>query len=160
MQIADHKAVKIHYTLTGQDDSVIDSSREGDPLDYIHGLGVLVPGLETVLQGKEAGDRIVVTVPPKEGYGERSDELLQKIERSMFEFDGDIEVGMRFQAETDHGVDLVEVTAVDEKYINIDANHPLAGATLNFDVEIVEVRDATEEEVAHGHVHGDGGCGH
>jgi len=160
MQIADHKAVKIHYTLTAQDESVIDSSRDGEPLDYIHGLGILVPGLETVLQGKKTGDRIVVTVPPSEGYGERSENLLQKIERNMFEFDGDIEVGMRFQAETDQGVELVQVAAVDDEFISIDANHPLAGETLNFDVEIIDIRDATEEEIKHGHVHGEGGCGH
>jgi len=160
MQIEKHKAVSIHYTLTGQDDSVIDSSRDAEPLDYIHGLGVLVPGLETVLQGKGVGDRIVVTVPPAEGYGERSDSLLQKIERSMFEFDGDIEVGMRFQAETEQGVELVEVAAVDDTHISIDANHPLAGETLHFDVEIIAIRDATTEEIEHGHVHGQGGCGH
>ncbi|MDQ6961688.1 MAG: peptidylprolyl isomerase [Mariprofundaceae bacterium] len=160
MQISKHKAVTIHYTLTGSDDAVIDSSRDGEPLDYIHGLGILVPGLEEVLEEKTAGDRVVVTLPPKDGYGERSEELLEKIERNKFEFDGEIEVGMRFEAETQDGVDLVEVIAVDETHISIDANHPLAGKTLHFDVEVIAIRDATEEEVTHGHVHGEEGCGH
>jgi len=160
MQVATNKAVTIHYTLTNQAGDVVDSSRDGEPLDYIHGIGALVSGLESELDGKSIGDSIAVTVQPEDGDGHKTPELIQSVPKEAFQFDGDIEVGMRFQAETDHGVELVEVVAVDDETVTVDANHPLAGETLNFDVEIVAVRDATAEEVEHGHIHAEGGCSH
>ncbi len=158
--ISQHKAVEIHYTLSNEKGEIIDTSKDQDPLPYIHGTGALVIGLEQELEGKTVGETIKVTVAPANGYGERSDELIQRVERGLFQFDGDIEVGMRFEAEAEHGAELVTVVAVDEKTITIDANHPLAGETLCFDVEVMMIRDANEEEVAHGHVHDDSGCGH
>lgn len=158
MQVANNKAVTIHYTLTNDAGDVIDSSRGGEPLSYIHGIGALVPGLERELEGKAAGDNVAVTVSPEEGYGHKSDQLIQSVPREVFHFDGDIEVGMRFQAESDHGIELVEVVAVNDQTVTVDANHPLAGETLNFDVEVISVRDATAEEIEHGHIHGEGGC--
>lgn len=160
MQVATNKAVTIHYTLTNQTGDVVDSSRDGDPLAYIHGVGALVPGLEKELEGKTAGDSIAVTVQPDDGYGQKTPELIQSVPKEAFAFDGEIEVGMRFEAETDHGIELVEVIEVDEESVTIDANHPLAGETLNFDVNVVDVRNATDEELEHGHIHAEGGCQH
>lgn len=158
--ITTHKVAEIHYTLTNEQGETVDSSRDQEPLAYIHGTETLVPGLEKELEGKSAGDTIQVKVSPAEGYGERSPELMQRVERQLFQFDGDIEVGMRFEAEAEHGVELVTVMAVDDHTITIDANHPLAGEILNFDVEIMTVRDASAEELEHGHVHDNNGCGH
>lgn len=158
--IADFKAVEIHYTLTNTAGEVIDSSADLDPLPYIHGIEALVPGLEKELAGKSVGDKIIASVSPAEGYGEKNPEMTQAIPRELFEFDGDIEIGMRFEAEAANGVELVTVIGLDEQTITIDANHPLAGETLNFDVEIISIRDATAEELEHGHIHTEGGCGH
>lgn len=158
MQVATNKAVTIHYTLTNQAGDIVDSSRDGDPLAYIHGIGSLVPGLEKELEGKGVGDNVTVTVQPEDGYGHKTPELIQVVPKEAFHFDGEIEVGMRFQAETDHGIELVEVIAVDDESVTVDANHPLAGEALNFDVDVVDVRDATAEEIEHGHIHGEGGC--
>jgi len=158
--ITHHKVAEIHYTLTNDQGETMDSSRGNEPLPYIHGTQSLVPGLEKELEGKVVGDALKVTLSPEDGYGPRVDELQQQVERVLFQFDGDIEVGMRFEAQAEHGVELVTVVAVDDKHITIDANHPLAGETLNFDVEVMAIRDATDEELAHGHVHHADGCGH
>jgi|UPI000373E9AB FKBP-type peptidyl-prolyl cis-trans isomerase SlyD len=158
--ITRHKVAEIHYTLTNDKGETMDSSRDGEPLPYIHGTESLVPGLEKELEGKTIGDALTVSLSPEDAYGPRIDELQQQVERALFQFDGDIEVGMRFEAQAEHGVELVTVVAVDDTHITIDANHPLAGETLNFDVEVMTIRDATEEELAHGHVHQAGGCGH
>jgi FKBP-type peptidyl-prolyl cis-trans isomerase SlyD len=155
-----NKAVEIHYTLTNNTGETVDSSQGAAPLPYIHGMENLVPGLEKELEGKKVGDKIKTSITPAEGYGERNPELTQTVPREVFQFDGDIEVGMRFEAEAEHGIELVTVIAVDDKAVTIDANHPLAGETLNFEVEIMSVREATSEELEHGHVHGEGGCGH
>ncbi|MDX8394918.1 MAG: peptidylprolyl isomerase [Mariprofundaceae bacterium] len=160
MKIENNKAVTIHYTLTDSSGETVDSSRDGEPLPYIHGVGALVPGLEKELEGKEAGNNIVVTVQPEDGYGVRVAELMQSVPRDVFQFEGEIEVGMRFEAEAEHGVELVTVTAVSDEEISIDANHPLAGEVLNFDVDVVTIRDASAEELQHGHIHGAGGCQH
>jgi len=146
MQISKESIVSIHYTLSKPGGDIIESSRDVDPLEYIHGTQALVPGLEKELEGKSAGDRIAVSVKPEEAYGERNQELIQNISRDIFHFDGEIEQGMRFQADTGNGIELVTVLKVDEKWITVDANHPLAGETLNFDVDIIAVRDAVKEE--------------
>lgn len=160
MQIAKHKVVSLNYTLTDQADAVLDSSEGGDPLVYIHGLGHIIPGLENALAGKAAGDTLKVTVPPEEAYGMRDEALKQTVPRERFEPGMDIEAGMRFHAPTEDGVEIVTVTMVDADSVTVDANHPLAGMTLNFSVEVVEVRDANAEELSHGHVHGAGGHHH
>lgn len=144
MQISANKNVSIHYTLTRPNGDVIESSRDGDPLTYTHGTDALVPGLEKELEGKVTGDRVAVSVQPDDGYGERRDDLIQYVPRETFQFDGEITKGMRFQADTGHGIELVTVTAVDESQITVDANHPLAGEVLNFDVNIISVNDTTE----------------
>ncbi len=160
MHIAKHKVVSINYTLTDHTDTVLDSSAGGDPLVYIHGLGHLIPGLESALAGKAAGDSLKVTVAPQDAYGLRNETLKQTVPRDRFEPGADIHVGMRFQSPTDDGVEVVTVIHLDDQSVTVDANHPLAGITLKFDVEVVAVRDASAEELSHGHVHGPDGHHH
>ncbi len=156
MQIVKHKVVTIDYTLTDEEGKVLDTSKDSEPLSYIQGIGNLIPGLESALEGKQAGDALNVSVPPEQGYGERDDKLLVSVPRERFDEAGNVEVGMRFQAPTESGMRVVTVVGIEEENVTVDANHPLAGETLNFDVKVVEVRDATEEEIGHGHVHGPG----
>ena len=161
MQIANDTAVLIHYKVTSSAGEVLDSSEGDEPLAYIHGQGDIVPGLEQALTGKSAGDQLRVTVEPKLGYGEREEGKVQHVPRSAFEDGAQIEAGMRFQTESEDGDDIiVTVTRVSDEEVTIDANHPLAGQTLSFDVEVVSVRPCTAEELAHGHVHGPGGAHH
>lgn len=160
MQIAKHMVVSIDYTLTDNAGNVLDTSEGQGPLSYIQGIGSLIPGLEKALEGKAAGESLAVSVPPEEGYGERDDAMLQAVPRDRFETDAAIEVGMRFQAMSEAGPQVVTVVGVDDENVTIDANHPLAGETLNFAVTVVEVREATPEELDHGHVHGPDGHHH
>ena len=153
MQIADHSAVSFDYVLMDSSNSVLDSSEGSEPLTYIHGTGSLIRGLERALAGKSPGDRFEVSVPPEEGYGPRDEDLIQIIPRSRFEPDVQIEPGMRFYAGDS---DVVTVVSVDDGGVTVDANHPLAGQTLNFSVTVREVREATADELEHGHMHGQG----
>ena len=153
MQIADNAVVAIDYTLRDTEGEVIDASPEGQPLQYLHGAGNIIPGLEKALEGKAAGEDIDVNIPPEEAYGERDDRLQQDVPLSMFEGVDNVEAGMRFQAQTQSGTQVVTVAAVSGDNITVDANHPLAGQTLNFKVKVSEVREASSEEIEHGHVH-------
>jgi len=148
MKISENSRVSIHYTLTKPNGDIIESSRDIEPLEYIHGTEALVPGLEKELEGKSAGDRIAVSVQPEEGYGPRSDQLIQNISRDIFHFDGEIKPGMRFQADAGNGIELVTVIHVDDKIITVDANHPLAGEVLNFAVDVVAVRENSETQTS------------
>lgn len=159
MIVADNKVVKMHYSVMDNNKNTIDNSFDGEPLEFIVGTGFLIPGLEDALQGKQAGDTFSVSVSPENGYGERHDDLMQAVPKSMFE-GMEIEVGMQFRATTDDGDQSVMIIEIQDEDVIVDGNHPLSGITLNFDVEILEVRDATADELAHGHVHGAGGCGH
>ena len=158
MQIANNRVVSINYTLKNDAGSVIDSSEGGEPLVYLHGAQNIIPGLERALEGKCADDTITVSIEPADAYGEYNSALTQAVPRSMFDGVDTIEVGMEFQAETEHGIQVIRVAAVDGDDITIDGNHPLAGERLHFDVAVVDVREASEEELAHGHVHAEGGC--
>lgn len=160
MQIAANMVVSIDYTLTDNQGEVIDSSEGRGPLAYLHGQNNIIPGLERALEGKAQGDSLQVNVAPEDGYGERNDELTQEVPRQMFEGADEISVGMQFQTMTEHGPQVVTVTAIDEENITVDGNHPLAGEELNFDVTVVEIREATAEELDHGHVHGPEGHDH
>ena len=160
MQINDNSIVSFHYTLTDKDGKVIDSSEGNQPLTYLHGLGQIVPGLENALTGKTIGDKLSVDVSAAEGYGEHHDFMVQQVPRDAFQGVDDIEPGMQFQAETPQGPMTVTVTAADESTVTVDGNHPLAGQALFFAVEIVSVREASAEEISHGHVHGEGGHHH
>ncbi len=159
MKIANDMAVAIHYTLTDNDGEVLDSSIGGEPLEYLQGHDNIIPGLENALLDCVVGDKKVVVVQPADGYGEHDEELVQEVPREMFSGIDVIEVGMEFQVEGPHGPQFVEVVKVDADNITVDGNHGLAGKVLNFDVEVVAVRAATEEELDHGHIHGDG-CHH
>lgn len=159
MQISQNTVASIDYKLTDGDGQVLDSSEGREPLTYLHGAGNLIPGLESALEGSAPGEAVSVTVDPSEGYGERDDNLIQQVPKSAFEGVEQIEPGMRFQATDENGNGrVVTVTGVQEEEVTVDANHPLAGVPLNFEVNVVEVREASEEEVEHGHVHtGEGG---
>lgn len=154
--VAEGKVVRIHYRLTVRDQAVDESG--GEPLAYLHGGGQLVPGLEKKIVGKTPGEKFQAVVPPKEAYGERTAEL-QKVPREAFPADQEIESGMQFAAEGESGqVVPFWILEVQDQEVIIDPNHPLAGETLHFDIEVVDVRDATEEEKGHGHAHGPGGA--
>lgn len=160
MQVAKNTVVSIDYTLTDPQGQVIDSSRGGGPLPYLHGAGGIIPGLERQLEGKNPGDRMTVTVQPGDAYGERNEEMVQEVPRASFQGVQDIRPGMQFQAQTEVGDRIVSIVAVGQDTVTVDANHPLAGVPLTFDVTVVDVREATETELAHGHVHGPGGHHH
>ncbi|OOC09379.1 MULTISPECIES: FKBP-type peptidyl-prolyl cis-trans isomerase [Thioalkalivibrio] len=160
MQVAQNSVVSIHYKLTNNDGETIDSSEGREPLAYMHGNGQIVPGLERELEGKAAGDKVQATVPPEEGYGEKIDAMVQEVPMEAFQGVDSIEPGMQFQAQTENGPLTVTVTNVEGDTATVDGNHPLAGQTLNFDVEVVEVREPSAEELEHGHAHGPGGHEH
>ncbi len=160
MKIAGDKVVTIHYTLKSDGGEVLDASAEGEPLAYLHGFGNVIPGLESALEGKSAGDKLSVTVSPEQGYGVRDEGLVQAVARSAFKGVNELAPGMRFQTGGPQGARVVVVTQVEKDLVTVDANHPLAGQTLHFEVAIEGVRDATREELEHGHVHGAGGHHH
>jgi FKBP-type peptidyl-prolyl cis-trans isomerase SlyD len=155
MKIQNNSAVSFHYTLTDDDGIRIDSSEGQEPLGYLHGAGNIIPGLEKALEGKTIGDSLTVAVTAAEGYGEVQKELIQEVPKEAFQGIDTIEVGMQFEAQTGQG-GTVPVTVIDvtDDLVTVDGNHPLAGKNLNFDVSIEDVREATEEELANGHVNG------
>ena len=160
MNISQNSVVTLNYTLTDDKGNKLDESQDNS-FAYLHGASNIIPGLEKELEGKSAGDAMTVTVQPEEGYGERNDAMVQTVSRDMFDSDTDIQVGMQFHASAPDGQTLVvTVTGIEGNDITIDGNHPLAGIPLTFEVSVVDVRDATEEEVAHGHVHSGEGHSH
>lgn len=153
MKIQDNCVVAIHYTLTNDAGDVIDTSEGRDPLRYLQGHGNIIPGLEQALLGKTAGDNLNVVVEAEDAYGPVQDSLIQAVPRDAFDGVDVIEVGMQFQAQTSQGPIPVTVIAVDNDSVTLDGNHELAGVRLNFAVQIAEVREASAEELDHGHVH-------
>jgi len=151
--IGDKSVVTIHYTLTDDAGEVLDNSRGGDPMVYLHGANNIIPGLENELTGKTTGATLKVTVSPEDGYGKHSPEAIQKVPRKAFEGVDDVKPGMQFQTESPQGTQIIIVTEVSEDEVTVDANHPLAGKTLHFDVSVEGIRDATPEELDHGHAH-------
>lgn len=160
MQIAANKVVHIHYILRSEEGQVIDSSENADPLAYIHGIGSLIPGLEQELEGRSSGDKLLAVIPPAQGYGEWEASMQHVVPRSGFQGTEELKAGLRVQVDTGQGAAVAMVTKVEGEEITLDLNHPLAGLTLHFDVEVVSVRDASAEELDHGHVHGPGGHHH
>ncbi|SKC88492.1 FKBP-type peptidyl-prolyl cis-trans isomerase [Ohtaekwangia koreensis] len=156
MQITKNKVAAIHYTLRDNEGNIIDTSDGRDPLNYLHGAGNLIAGMEEGLEGKSKGDKLQLKIEPAKGYGEKDPAMIQEVPRSAFG-DQDVRKGMKFS--TNHG-NVVTVTEVGLESVTVDANHELAGVELNFDVEIVDVRNATSDEISHGHVHGAGGHQH
>ena len=159
MNISKNLVVSFDYTLTDENKQVLDSSSDSGPLSYLHGHENIIPGLEKELEGKTEGDAFTITVPAAEAYGERDERLVADIPLENFEDPGMVEEGMQFQAETPDGDRIVTVTKVAADTATIDANHPLAGMDLTFDVKIVSIREASSEELEHGHPHHEGGCG-
>lgn len=160
MQISKGKVAIIDYVLKGDNGEVLDASKNGD-FAYLHGADNIISGLEDALEGKQVGDELQVRVEPKDGYGARDPDRVQVVPRDMFEADDEIEAGIEFHAESPEGrMMIVKVTAVDGDEITIDGNHAMAGIDLHFNVSVIDVRDATEEEIEHGHVHATDGCGH
>jgi FKBP-type peptidyl-prolyl cis-trans isomerase SlyD len=159
MQIQKDAVVSMHYTVKDAKGELIDSSEGQAPMAYLHGAGNIVEGLEQALEGKSVGDKIDVTLTPENAYGSYQPKLVQQVARKVFE-GATVEVGQRFQAQTSQGPRMVTVTEVKGDLITIDGNHPLAGQTLHFSVEIIEVRESTAEERDHGHVHGEHGHQH
>lgn len=158
MQITEGTVVSMEYALRNDEGAIIDQSQPDQPLTYLHGHRNIIPGLENELSGKSVGDQVEVRVSPEEGYGEKNPALEQVVPKERFQGIENIEVGMQFQASTDQGPVSVRVVNVDDEEVTVDGNHPLAGEHLNFNVTIQEVRAATEEEIAHGHVHQSSGC--
>ena len=159
--IKENSVVTMHYELKDAEGEVLDSSKGQEPLVYLHGAGNIIPGLEEALVGKTVGDNVDAVIAPEKGYGMPVDALVQTVPKEAFgEEVSNVEVGMRFQAETEQGPVPVVVTGMDDATVTVDGNHPLAGKELHFNVSISEVRDASSEEVEHGHVHGPGGHQH
>ena len=159
MTITSDGVVTLHYTVSTEDGTTLDSSEGKNPLVVLLGRRFLIEGLEDALMGKNKGDKFDVAVSPEKAYGERADELVQSVPKSMF--DGmDVQPGMSFRATSEGGEQSVIVIEVSEEEVIVDGNHPLAGVPLKFDVEVVDIREPTQEELEHGHVHGEGGCGH
>ncbi|SQH75630.1 FKBP-type peptidyl-prolyl cis-trans isomerase SlyD [Shewanella benthica] len=159
MKITQHSAVSIHYRLTDEKGELIEDSFEGEPMLYLHGTENMIPGLEAELEGKVAGDKLDVTVAAENGYGPYHDGLRQEVPLSAFGDIEDIVPGMRFIADTEMGQRPVQVKEIKDDVVVVDGNHPLAGQSLHFSVEVLEVREATAEEIAHGHIHAHGSCG-
>jgi len=160
MIISKDSVVTMNYTLKNDAGEVMDTSEGRAPLVYLHGVGALIPGLESELEGKSANDKLAVVIAPENAYGERSDELMRVVSKDGFQGEEELMEGMRVQLDTEQGPMIAVVVKITGTEVTLDMNHPLADMTLYFDVEIVDVRAATQDELAHGHVHGDGGHHH
>lgn len=160
MQIAERTVASFNYTLTNDAGEVIDSSAGRSPLAYLHGAGNIVPGLEKEMLGHSAGDVFNVQVSPEEGYGMPNPMMIQVVPKAAFQGVDELEVGMEFQAQTPQGPMSVVIARIEGDEVTVDGNHPLAGQTLHFAIEVTDVREASLEELTHGHVHGEGGHHH
>jgi FKBP-type peptidyl-prolyl cis-trans isomerase SlyD len=155
MQIANNRVVSIEYTLKDDEGRVLDTSEGLEPLAYLHGAGNIVPGLEEALDGKQEGEALNVQVPPDKAYGEKDARLQQDVPKTVFQTDSQIKPGMRFEAQSPQGTQIITVVDVADDQVTIDANHPLAGQTLSFEVKVVGVRNASEQEISQGQPAGD-----
>jgi FKBP-type peptidyl-prolyl cis-trans isomerase SlyD len=160
MKIEKDKVVLMHYTLTDNAGDIIGSTEGQAPMAYMQGKGNIIPGLEVEMEGKEAGDKFTVNLPTENAYGKHAPELVHVVDKSVFQGDEEITIGMRVNVQTSNGDSMAVVTAFDDKTISLDLNHPLADKDLTFKIEVMEVREPTEVELEHGHVHGPGGHQH
>jgi len=156
MQIAQNTVASLSYTLKNDQGDILDQADTENPFVYLHGAQNIIPGLEEALEGKQTDDAVAVSIPPENAYGERDDRLTQEVPRNLFAGVDETQLipGAQFQAQTNAGTEVITVTSVDGDTVSIDANHPLAGETLHFDVKVLDVREATDGEVEHGHAHG------
>jgi FKBP-type peptidyl-prolyl cis-trans isomerase SlyD len=160
MTIGDDKVVSFHYKLSDSDGTINESSEGGSPVVYLHGRDAIVPGLESQLAGKRSGEKLTATVPPEQGYGPRNENAVQRVPLKHLATRGPFQEGQMVVVNTREGGRQARVLKVGHFNVDLDLNHPLAGKTLTFEIEIVHVRDATQEELTHGHAHGPGGHGH
>ena len=158
MKIGKGRVVRMNYTLRDESGTTIETSQGREPLTYLHGYGQLIPGLEKTLDGEQAGLQTTVTILPQDAYGHKDPKAVIRASRGDFPDDLTLDPGVEVQAETPEGPISFVVVSVEGDDIVLDANHPLAGKALTFDVEVLEVREATADELAHGHVHGPGGA--
>lgn len=156
MKVAKNTVVSITYTLKDSEGNLLDSTDASDPLAYLHGVGNLIPGMEKALNDRDSGETFQCVIPPEEGYGAFDEELVWELEKAQFAELGDVEEGTQFVLETDDDQVLVTVVDIKDDVVIVDGNHELADETLYFDITVVDVRDATPEEVEHGHAHGPG----
>ena len=161
MKIGDKNVVTVEFELFDREGRLIDSSQSNGPLVYLHGAEQLLQGLEDALAGQAVGDELSVELAPDQAFGQREESLVDRVSRANFPGVEDIEAGMQFQTEMEDGSPmLVTVTEVDEEWVTVDGNHELAGMDLRFELKVADIRAATPEEIAHGHVHGEGGHSH
>ena len=158
MTIQKNSVVTINYTLKDETGGLIESPEGQEPLTYLHGQGNIIPGLEASLEGKSAGELIKISIPPEDAYGVWEESNIMNIPKEQFSGVDDIKAGMQFSVHSNEGEQIVTVTKVEGETVTVDANHPLAGKTLNFDVTVLGIRDATKDELEHGHAHGAGGA--
>ena len=156
MDVAEKKVVSIQYSGKLTDGTVFDSSEGKEPLEFLFGMGMIIPGLEEGMLGMSEGDKKTINVPAEKAYGQRMEDALQEVPKEQFPQDVELKEGMQLAAEGPQGVIPVVVSEIKENTVLVDFNHPLAGKDLTFDVEVVKVRDATEEELNHGHSHPEG----
>lgn len=160
MKIKNNSVVVMHYAVSDSEGTLIDSSYDHKPMTIIQGTGYLIEGLEDALIDHQTGDKFEVAVNAAQAYGDRHDEYVQTVPKELLQGVEELTVGTQLRATTDDGEQTVIVIDVTDDEVTVDGNHPLAGLDLNFDVEILEVREATEEELAHGHIHSEGeSCG-
>lgn len=152
------RVVSFHYTLRDPSGRVLDTSAGNDPITYIEGAGQIIPGLDQQLRDAQLDEKRKVIVPAAQAYGERDPEQVQRVKRELLPIDGELKVGDQFQAGADRHAPIVTVSAIEGEDVVLDANHPLAGVELTFDVQVTAVREATEAEQQRGHVHGGEGC--
>ena len=160
MKIEKNKVVLMHYKLTDDEGDVIGNTEGKSPMAYIQGKGSIIPGLEIEMEGKNAGDKFTVKLPAENAYGKRNSELIHVVDKSVFQGEEEITIGMSVNVQTSTGDSIAVVSAFDDKTISLDLNHPLADKDLTFKIEVMEVREPTEVELEHGHVHGPGGHHH
>jgi FKBP-type peptidyl-prolyl cis-trans isomerase SlyD len=160
VNIGPQSVVTFHYTLRNDADEELETSRGGEPTAYLHGANNVIPGLEEAMTERSAGDVFTATVSPEKGYGQRNPEQQQRVPAKHLVFKGKLKAGDVVQLNTKEGMRPVTVIKAGRHSADIDTNHPLAGQTLHFDIEIMDVREATAEETAHGHAHGPGGHNH
>ena len=160
MKISKGKVVSIHYALNDTAGEVLESSKGQAPLEYLHGYGNIIAGLEKALEGRASGEKLKAVIRPEDAYGIRDEAMVKTLPLSRFQNQDEVAVGAQFQAETSQGPRLATVTKMDDKNVTVDLNHPLADQTLSFDIDVVEVREATAEELSHGHAHGPEGHDH
>ncbi len=160
MKVSENKVVSLNYTLKNSEGEILDTSEGREPLVYLHGVGGLIPGLEARLEGHEKGVKLDLVIPAEEAYGTRRDELLHVVPKSGFQGDEEMAEGMRVQLQTEQGPAIATIAKIEDENVTLDLNHPLADIELHFNVEIVDLREASEDELNHGHAHGPGGHQH